>query len=87
MKYTVIKPTKQNGYLCEINIPNFEQKKIDTEDLHPLHIPIEYDGESFSSCILLFNGEYYEIVPVKATYNPNIEGGLEVLSLLIDNNL
>ena len=87
MKYTVIKPTKQNGYLCEINIPNFEQKEIYTEDLHPLHIPIEYDGESFSSCVLLFNGDHSEVVPVNAIYNPDIEGGLEVLSLLINNNL
>lgn len=87
MKHTAIKPTKQNGYLVEIDLPIFKQKYFDTEDMHPLHIPIEYDGETYSSGILLFNGDFCEIVPVKAIYNPDIEGGLLVISLLINNNI
>ena len=86
--YRIIKPTNQNGRLVEINTPLFKQTQFNTEDLIKVRTPIvERDGENYIYRMLLFNGKYYEIVPVKAIHNPNIEGNLQVISLLIDNNI
>ena len=88
--YRIIKPVAQteDGIVIINNtIPEFTNTEFNVNDLLPLHVPIEYEGESFSSCVLLFNGDYSEVVPVNAIYNPDIEGRLEVLSLLINNNL
>ena len=88
--YRITKPVAQteDGIVIINNtIPEFTNTAFNVNDLLPLHVPIEYEGESFSSCVLLFNGDFSEVVPVNAIYNPYIEGRLEVLGLLINNNL
>ena len=85
--YRIIKPTNQNGRLVEINTPLFKQTQFNTEDLIKVRTPIvECDGNIYPYRMVLFNGKYYEVVPVKAVYNTKIEGNLQVISLLIDNN-
>ena len=88
--YRIIKPIAQteDGIVVINNtIPEFTNTEFNVNDLLSLHVPIEYDGEIFCTGVLLFNGDFSEIVPVNAIYNPDIEGRLEVLSLLINNNL
>ena len=88
MLYEIIRPINQNGCLVEINTPLLKQTQFSTKDLIKVRTPIvECDGENYIYRMLLFNGKYYEIVPVKAIHNPNIEGNLQVISLLIDNNI
>ena len=87
MKYTVIKPTKQNGYLCEINTPLLKQTQFSTKDLIKVRTPIvECDGNIYPYRMVLFNGKHYEVAAVNAVYNTKIEGNLQVISLLIDSN-
>ena len=89
-KYRIIKPVAQTGdgiVVINNTIPEFTNTEFNVNDLLFLHVPIEYDGEIFGTCVLLFNGDFSEVVPVNAIHNPYIEGGLEVLSLLISNNL
>lgn len=85
MGYTVLKPVKQEGRIVRINTECFEDDSFDTLDVNPLHIPIEYDGETYDCVVPLFNGDFIEFVPIKATHNPDI-GDLEIISLLINNN-
>ena len=88
MKYTVIKPTKQNGCLVEINTPLLKQTQFSTKDLIKVRTPIvERDGNIYPYRMVLFNGKHYDVVPVNAVYNAKIEGNLQVISLLIDDNI
>ena len=83
--YKALKQVKQEGRIVHINTECFEDDSFDTLDVNLLHIPIEYDGETYNCVVPLFNGDFIEFVPVKAIHNPDI-GDLEVISLLIDNN-
>ena len=83
--YKVLKPVKQERRIVYINTECFEDNFFDTLDVNPLHIPIEYDGETYNCVVPLFNGDFIEFVPVKAIHDPDI-GDLKIISLLIDNN-
>ena len=83
--YTVLKPLKQERRRVYIDTEYFEDAFFDTLDVSPLHIPIEYDGETYNCVVPLFNGDFTEFVPVKAIHNPDM-GDLEIISLLIKNN-
>ena len=83
--YKALKPVKQEGRIVNINTEYFEDDSFDTLDVNPLHIPIEYDGETYNCVVPLFNGDFIEFVPVKAIHDPDTRD-LEVISLLIDNN-
>ena len=88
MLYEIIKPINQNGCLVEINTPLVKQTQFSTKDLIKVRTPIlERDGNIYPYRIVLFNGKHYEVFPVIAVYNPKIEGNLQVISLLIDNNI
>ena len=86
MGYTVLKPIKQERRIVRINTECFEDDSFDTLDVNPLHIPIEYNGETYNYVVPLFNGAFIEFVPVKAIHNPKI-GDLEIISLLINDKL
>ena len=83
--YKVLKPVKQEGRIVYINTECFEDNFFDTLDVNILHIPIEYDGETYNCVVPLFNGDFIEFVPVNAIRDPDI-GDLKIISLLIDNN-
>ena len=87
MLYEIIRPINQKGCLVEINTPLLKQTQFSTKDLIKVRTPIvECDGNIYPYRMVLFNGKYYEVVPVIAVYNTKIEGNLQVISLLIDTN-
>ena len=84
-KYTVT-TVKQIEDVVQFESTYFGKVEFNTEDVIPLHIPIIYDGEEYYSGVSIHNGDYNELVPIKAIYNPSFEMGTEVLSVLIYNN-